>query len=123
MSDSTPYRPLKEYVTRRGGVRLLLHPGIRDALVELAVREFPSGADPDKLAEVLKARMKIRIRETYSSPIAVLIIGVILNAVVRIIIEWWMRRHAHRVLMEGWHNALARSHVPGTGLQAPRRSP
>jgi hypothetical protein len=111
-SDAT-YRPLKAYVAQNGGLRLSVRPDLRDRLVEWAVLEFPVDAPPEHVEEVLRARLAIRIRERHGSVIASLLIGVLLNLLVKLIIDWWFSRRSHRVLMEGWRtNALAGSHVP-----------
>lgn len=96
------YRPLKDYVSRKGGLRLSLHGGTRDRLVEMAVEEFPKFCPADRLEEVLRARLAIRIRKQYGSVVATLLISVLVNMIVRMIVEWWSARSAHRVLMEGW---------------------
>lgn len=111
MLDAT-YRPLKEYVARRGGARLALHGGLRDHLVEMAVEEFPIDCPADKIADVLRARMNVRIRRNYGSILATILIGVLVNVIVKLVTEWWLSRHAHRVLIRGWHkNALAATGV------------
>ena len=110
--DAT-YRPLKEFVARRGGTRLALHGGLRDKLVEWAVEEFPIDCPPDRAEEVLKARLNVRIRRNYGSVMAMILIGVLVNVITRLVLEWWFERRSHRVLMEGWHrNALAAAHIP-----------
>ena len=110
--DAT-YRPLKEYVARRGGTRLALHGDLRDRLVEWAVEEFPTDCPPDKAEEVLRARLKVRIRKQYGSVMAMILIGVLVNVITRLILEWWFEKKSHRVLMEGWKlNALAAANIP-----------
>lgn len=96
------YRPLKDYVSRKGGLRLALHGGTRDRLVEMAVEEFPRDCRADKLEEVLRARMAIRIRRQYGSVVATFLISVLVNIIARAVIDWWFSRMSHRVLMEGW---------------------
>jgi hypothetical protein len=110
--DAT-YRPLKEFVARKGGTRLALHGALRDKLVEWAVEEFPVDCPADKAEEVLRARLRVRVRKQYGSVMAMILIGVLVNVITRLILEWWFERRSHRVLMEGWHqNALEAAHVP-----------
>lgn len=110
--DAT-YRPLKDFVARKGGTRLALHGALRDKLVEWAVEEFPSDCPPDRIEEVLKARLKVRIRRDYGSVMAMILIGVLVNVITRLILEWWFEKRSHRVLMEGWHqNAVASANIP-----------
>lgn len=106
------YRPLKDYVARKGGARLAMHGGIRDRLVDMAVEEFPVDAPPDLKEEVLRARMRVRVRKEYGSIIATILIGVMINVIVRVITEWWFSRNSHRVLMEGWQSAVAAARLP-----------
>lgn len=107
---SASYRPLKAWVAARGGSRMRMHGGLRDRLVEMAVEEFPLGADDEHVEEVLLARMRRRVRERYGSVIAMFLISVLVNQLVRLIIEWWRNRNSHRVLMHGWA-ASAQTHT------------
>lgn len=111
ISDAT-CRPLKDFVRHRGGTRLALHGGLRDRLVEMAVEEFPGADCPlDRVEEVLRARMNIRIRREHGSVVAMILIGVLVNVIVRLVTEWWFQKRSHRVLMEGWSYALASARV------------
>lgn len=96
------YSPLKTFVARRGGMRLAMHGGLRDRLVEMAVEEFPPLCPTDRLEEVLVAKMRIRVREKYGSVIATFLIGVLINWIAQLVIEWFRQKHSHRLLMEGW---------------------
>lgn len=96
------YRPLKAFVASRGGSRMRMHGPIRDRLVEMAVEEWPIGASDEHVEEVLQARLRRRVRERYGSVIAMFLISVLVNQLVRLIIEWWRNRNSHKVLMEGW---------------------
>lgn len=111
-SDAT-YRPLKEYVSRKGGSRLALHAPLRDRLVEWAVEEFPIDCSPDRVDEVLRARLRVRVRRNYGSVMAMILIGVMVNLITRLVLEWWFDKKSHRVLMQGWHqNALEAANIP-----------
>lgn len=110
------YRPLKDYVARRGGVRLAMHARLRDQLVEAAVTDWPIGCDADKVDDVVMARLRLRVRQKYGSIMAMLLISVIANIVGRLVLEWWRERQSHRVLMSGWAGkaqAAAGYHAPG----------
>jgi hypothetical protein len=110
--DAT-YRPLKDFVARKGGTRLALHGALRDKLVEWAVEEFPTDCPPDKAEEVLRARLRVRVRKQYGSVMAMILIGVLVNLITRLVIEWWFDKRGHRVLMEGWHrNAVEAANIP-----------
>lgn len=101
MSDAQ-YRPLKSFVAAKGGARLRLHSYLRDRLVDWVVEEWPIGCPPDRIEEVVLARMKVRLREQYGSVIATFLVTVLVNAIVRLVVEWWFSRESHRVLMHGW---------------------
>jgi hypothetical protein len=96
------YESLKTYVKRAGGIRLSTHPALRDKLIEWSVEEFPTDAPPDRMEEVLSARLRLRVRDQYGSVIAALLISVLAQLIVKAIIAWWQKRHAHQVLMVGW---------------------
>lgn len=99
------YVPLKAYVRRHGGARLSLHPRLRDQLTDIAVEEFPFDATDETGPDVLAARLRIRARETYGSILTMIIVGIIVDLICKVIWEWWKKRHAHQVLMRGWHDA------------------
>lgn len=70
-------------------------------------------AAPINVEDVLRARMAVRLRREYGSVVAMFLISVLVNAIVRIVIEWWFQRPSHRILMEGWHrHALAAARLP-----------
>ena len=101
MADAQ-YQSLKTYITRKSTMRLVMHARLRDRLTEIIVEEWPIGCDREHLEEVVRARVSRRVRERYGSIIAMFLIGVLVNALVRIVIDWWFAREAHRVLMVGW---------------------
>ena len=96
------YEPLKKFVARAGGIRLSMHPALRDQLVEWAVEDFPADAPPERMQEVLSARLRLRARDKYGSVIAAILISILAQLVVKAIVAWWNKRHAHQVLMIGW---------------------
>ena len=103
------YAPLREYVSRKGGLRLASHARLRDRLIDMAIEEWPETCEPEMVSDVLKARMAIRVRKEYGSIIGIFIISVLVNAIAKIVVEWWFARDSNRVLMMGWHrNASGR---------------
>lgn len=99
------YRPLKSFVARRGGARLGLHGVLRDRLVEMVVEEWPLVCPIEHLDEVVQAKVARRVRERHRGVVATFLLTVLVNAIVRLVIEWWLDRPAHRVLMHGWSSA------------------
>lgn len=99
------YSPLKTFVASKGGVRLSMHGPLRDRLVELAVENWPVDCEPDRLQEVVAAKLRIAIRNRYGSILATFLISVLVQMIARLVVEWWQNRQSHRVLMVGWANA------------------
>lgn len=104
------YRPLKSFVARRS--RLSIHGGMRDHLVEEIVACWPTDCPAERIEEVVKARMAVRLRKRYGSVVAMFLLSVMVNALVKMIIEWWFERNSHRVLMHGWASASQNPDVP-----------
>ena len=103
MPDSEKYGSLKDFVRKRGGLRLAVHGKLRDQLVEIGVEEFPLDADDEHGPAVLAARIKRKADEKYGfAIITMILVSVIANLVARAIWEWWKKRQAHQVLMAGW---------------------
>jgi hypothetical protein len=100
MQDS--YKPLKKYIAAHGGPTLRMHGKMLDRLTHAVVEEWPVGCPIDRIEEVVVARMRVRLRAQYGSVIAMFLIGVLVNALVRIIIDWWLARESHKILMAGW---------------------
>lgn len=105
------YRPLKSFVARRGGVRLGLHGTLRDRLVEMVVEEWPLSCPIERLDEVVQAKVARRVRERYRSVVATFLLTVLVNAIVRLVVEWWFDRPAHRLLLHGWASAAQNSEL------------
>jgi hypothetical protein len=96
------YRALKNYVAQKGGLRLSMHGGLRDQLVEAVVEEWPVGCSASRVDEVVRARVARRLRTKYGGLLSSFVISVLANLVIRLVVEWWLDRNSHRVLMEGW---------------------
>lgn len=99
------YSPLKTFVASKGGVRLSMHGPLRDRLVELAVENWPVDCEPERLQEVVAAKLRIAIRNKYGSILATFLISVLVQMIARLVVEWWLNRQSHRVLMQGWARA------------------
>ena len=107
MHDSR-YRPLMDYVARKGGMRLSMHGGLRDQIVEAIVADWPSDCPVERVEEVVRARMAVRLRKRYGSVLTALLLSAFVNVIIRLVLDWWIERRSHRVLMDGWRlNAQA----------------
>jgi len=101
---------LKAYVRARVPLRAsLIGKAGLDELVHDAVAEWPisalwdCGADVGarrRLLDGLAARVRER-RQRYGF-IWTLLLGSVLSAVIRIMLEWWLSKAANRVKMAGW---------------------
>jgi len=109
----SPYEPLTSWVAARGGWRLARAPGPRDQLIR-----WPHDAAPERLEEVLYARLSRRCRARYGSVVASLLISLVLPFLVRLVVEWWLSRRAHKYLMEVWGRAASNTSVPPPQAEA-----
>lgn len=106
------YRPLKDYVARRGGLRLAMHGGLRDQVVEQIVADWPTDCPIERVEEVVAARIRLKVRKRYGSVLGMIVLSAFINLIVRLVVEWWFSRNSHRVLMAGWsQNAKANTDV------------
>ncbi len=96
------YGPLKGHILRRAPMRLALHGPLRDRLVEMVVEEWPTGCEPGRLEEVLRARVSVRLRQKYGSVMAIILLSALANLVIRLIVEWWFSADVHRVMIADW---------------------
>lgn len=99
------YRPLRDYVRRRGGLRVAMHGRLADQVLDEIVAGWPIGCPADRVEEVVRARVAVKVRQKYGSVIAVILIGALVNVLVRLVMDWWLDRNSHRVLMQGWASA------------------
>jgi hypothetical protein len=106
------YAPLKRRLWREGGLRLAMHGRIADQIADAVVAMWPEDCPSERLEEVMQARAAVYLRERYGNWLAMFLISVVANHVVKIIIEWWLERSSHRVLMEGWRAKAAQDLPP-----------
>jgi hypothetical protein len=99
------YRPLMDYVSRRGGLRLSMHGGLRDQIVEAIVEDWPVDCPVERVEEVVRARVALRVRKRYGSVLGALLLSAFCNLIIRLVLDWWFERRSHRVLMDGWRNS------------------
>lgn len=96
------FAPLKAFVLRRSPMRLAMHGNLRDRIIEHVVEDWPIGCPQDRLEEVIRARMSVRLRERYGSVIAMFILSALANVVIRLILDWWFSSPQNRTLMAEW---------------------
>lgn len=109
-SDAT-YRPLKSFVATRGGLRLAMRASLRDRIVEQIVEGWPVDCAPDRLEEVVRAKVSVRLRQQYGSVVAMFLLSILAQVIIKLVIEWWFSRQSHRVLMVGWASAAQNPNV------------
>jgi len=78
---------------------LSLHAPVRDKIVERIVERWPTGCPPEKLEDVLRARIAIENRE---KPRQAFIVSRLAAIVVRLVVDWWREYAGNRVLLAGW---------------------
>ena len=109
--DSTElYGPLKRFVRERGGLRLAARGRFRDQCVDWAVADWPG--DVEGMEDRLRERLVARTREQYGAVIASLLIGIAVNLICQLIVEWWKKRRLNQVIMAGWNHAASNPPVP-----------
>jgi hypothetical protein len=109
------YHPLKDFVRERGGLRLAAHGRFRDRCVEWAVADWPTGELPGEIEAILRERLAGRTREEYGSVVATLLIGIAVNLICRLIVDWWERRRLNQAFMEVWSRAAKNPDVSPEG--------
>ena len=110
--DSERYGSLKSFVRERGGRRLRLHPRKHvDRLVEIGVEEFWPECDRAGLA----ARMSNRVKQEYGFVLSSILIGVLVQFLAQLLIDWWRRRRSNQVLMAAWSYAAKNPDVSPKG--------
>lgn len=105
---SSRYRPLNEYAAPRFR---LAPQGLRDELIAMAVDEFPDmpRASRDEIVSALQENMRRTVKRRYGSLLATFLIGLVINVIARIVVDWWFDHDGHKTLMKCWKNALART--------------
>jgi hypothetical protein len=112
MPEDQSFAPLKRYVRERGGFRLAARARFRDQCVDWAVADWPTGELPGEVEDRLRERLVARTEERYGSILATLLIGIAVNLICRLIVEWWKARQLNRTLMATWHYAETNPPVP-----------
>lgn len=86
----------------------------REKVVLLAIEEF---CEDDRM---LSKRVCDRLaQERQSGSILVsILVGVLVQAICKIIVDWWFSDERNRVSMNGWRDALASSSVSATRTPA-----
>lgn len=97
------YAALKRHVERAGGIRLAMHGGLRDQIVDMAVIWFPVDCDETWLEEVLTVRLSLAVRHRRPGWPGILLVALMVRPVCRIVAEWYLQKPSHQTLMRGWH--------------------
>lgn len=110
MPQDQDYAPLKRFVRERGGLRLAARGRFRDQCVDWAVADWPG--DVEGVEDRLRERLVARTKEQYGSVVATLLIGIAVNLICRLIVEWWKKRQLNRSIMAAWSYAAKNPPVP-----------
>jgi hypothetical protein len=106
------YGSLKDYVSTRAGARGRANGRLRDRLVEIAVEEFPVDATDDEQLPALRGRMKARVKQEYGFILSSIIIGVLIQFLAQLVIDWWRERRKNKTLMVAWQYAAQNPQLP-----------
>ena len=116
------HSPLKRFVRERGGLMLSTHGAYRDRCVDWAVIDWPGdpacdddvldGYDTGAIEAALRKRLTDRTREQYGSIVATILIGIAVNMICRLIVEWWKKRRLNRSMMARWNYASKNPPIP-----------
>jgi peptidoglycan biosynthesis protein MviN/MurJ (putative lipid II flippase) len=55
--------------------------------------------------------VSVRLRQQYGGVVAMFLLSMIAQVVIKLVIEWWFSRQSHRVLMHGWSSAAQNPNV------------
>ena len=105
--------PMRKYMAGREAVR---------DLVTLAVEnwegEYLGHATSEEGREVVAMSIAARVKRAHQvmsdkepqeyGMLWTLLLGALVNAVVQILVRWWLERQSHRVLMAGWQQEMTR---------------
>jgi hypothetical protein len=105
---STDYGSLTSFVAPRCR---MAPAGLRDELVAMAVEKFPDmpGAGRHEVMLSLRESMKREATRRYGSLLVTFFIGLAINVIARLIVDWWFDRAENRHDMARWKRALART--------------
>lgn len=110
MPPDQDYAPLKRFVRERGGLRLAARGRFRDQCVDWAVADWPG--DVEGMEDRLRERLATRTQAQYGSIVAALLIGIAVNLICQLIVEWWRKRRLNKTFLEVWHRASQNPPVP-----------
>lgn len=80
---------------------------LRNTLVDIIVSDWPADCVEGHLAEVVAARVLMRIRARHNRMTAALIGSVMVGPLVKCVVEWYLASPSHKVLMVGWSRKAA----------------
>ena len=82
-----------------------------DALVAAVVAEWPVHAllasrpgDERGTMALERLERRVRARPEYGNPLLIIALGAVLSTVIRLVLEWWLKRGSHRLLMAAWRD-------------------
>lgn len=97
------YEPLKAAVEQAGGIRLAMHGGLRDQVVDMAVLHWPRRCEDERLEEVLAARVAIAIRAMRPGWQGVLVTALVGVPVCRMVVDWTRAKRSNERMMQEWN--------------------
>lgn len=78
-------------------------------LVNAVVAEWPvrtllasSPGDRQEAQALADVERRVRARPEYGNPLLIIALGAVLSTLIQHVLEWWLKRGSHRLLMASW---------------------
>jgi hypothetical protein len=105
--------PMRKYMAGRATVRDLTR-----LAVENWEGEYLGHANSEEGRDIVAMSIASRVKRAHQwqsgreaqeyGVFWTLVLGAVVNAIVQVLIRWWMERSSHRVMMAGWQQELTR---------------
>ena len=77
--------------------------GVRDDIVRNLVEQWPMITD--SVAPDARRIVRRHLKKKYGSVIAIFLLSLLGNLIIKLVLEWWFRDSANRTMMREWSHA------------------
>ena len=77
--------------------------GVRDDIVSTLVEQWPMITD--SVAPDARRIVRRHLKKKYGSVIAIFLLSLLGNLIIKLVLEWWFRDSANRTMMREWSHA------------------
>lgn len=77
--------------------------GVRDDIVSTLVEQWPMITD--SVAPDARRIVRRHLKKQYGSVIAIFLLSLLGNLIIKLVLEWWFRDSANRTMMREWSHA------------------